>query len=235
MYKLESIKKAVRLMNDTIEKYSSCSVDDIKICISSGNVKIGRVLNVSLPPVISCGNCKECMHYCYDIKACLQYPNTVIDARVRNYMILKKDRSEYFRRIREKLARRRVNKFMRWHVSGDILDLDYFANMVSIARDFPAFRFWTYTKMYSIVNEYCDKFGRDAIPSNFSIMFSEWDGMPLDNPYNFPVFSVKMQAGNINHAPEYFDNLYQCPGNCDVCKACGRGCIFSESVYCNEH
>ena len=239
MFTNDSIKKAVKLMNATITKYSVKSIDEINMCISKGNRKIGRVMNVSLPPIISCGNCKECKHFCYDIKACLLYANTVIDARVRNYMILKKDIDEYFRRIDNAMTRRRTNKYFRWHVSGDIISLDYFSRMVENARRHPEFvMIWTYTKMYSIVNEYVKNNGGSiaaALPNNFHVMFSEWDGMPIDNPYGFPVFSVKMIDGNINHAPEYFDNLYQCPGNCDICKKLFRGCIAGESTYCNQH
>jgi len=235
MYTLDSIKKAVRLMNETMQKYENVRAEDIKLCISAGNRKIGRVMNVSLPPVVTCSNCDKCKYFCYDIKACLQYPNTVIDARIRNYMILKKDRDAFFNRIHLAMQARRKNKFFRWHVSGDILDIDYFSRMIELARLHPDFIIWTYTKNYAVVNEYCRLYGRGNIPGNFSIMFSEWDGMPLVNPYNFPSFSVRMKNGNKNHPAEYFNNLYRCPGNCDVCKKLHRGCPFQENVFCDEH
>lgn len=232
-YSFESLKKVVFLMRETEKVYSNLTVEDIKICISKGNRKIGRVMNVSLPPILSCGNCRECKDICYDIKACLQYPNTVIDARIRNFVILKKNRAEYFRRIDAAISRRRVNKYFRWHVAGDIIDRDYFENMVAIARRHPDFIFWTYTKMYKIVNSWIDDNG--PIPSNMRVMFSEWDGMPMENPHNMPVFSCKLAAGNKNHPVEYFESLYKCPGNCDICKACGRGCIGGENTYADEH
>lgn len=232
MYSKESIKKVISLMNETIKKYSGKPASEIKICISSGNRKIGKVLNVSLSPIKTCANCSGCMWLCYDVKACLQYPGTVIDSRVRNYILMKEYREEYFRRIREKLSRRRKNKFFRWHVSGDIPDMDYFKNMVAIAKDFPDFVFWTYTKNYSLVNEYCDKYGKESIPENLSIMFSEWRGMAMENPYNFPVFSVVFKDDK--NKPDPKKNHY-CPGNCDICLKNGRGCPYRESTYCNEH
>ena len=206
--------------------YSNESIK--KMCISSGNRKIGRVMNVSLPPVLTCANCKECMHICYDIKACLQYPQTVINARMRNYILLLKDRDEYFRRVDEKMRRRRTNKFFRWHVAGDIIDLDYFVRMVENARNHPDFTIWTYTKNYSVVNEYCDIYGVESIPSNLHIMFSEWRGLPMINPYHFPEFRVVFKD-------EEKPSGFYCPGNCDICKACKRGCIGGETTYCNEH
>ena len=114
--------------------------------------------------------------------------------------------------------------------------MDYFERMLQICRNHKDFKFWTYTKYYTIVNLYCDKYGRDAIPENFSIMFSEWDGMFLDNPYNFPVFSCKLKNGNKNRTEQEFNNMYKCPGNCDVCKTGkGHGCIIGEDTYCDEH
>ena len=206
--------------------YDSFDVGDIALCISDGNVKIGRVMNVSIPPILSCGNCGECMKICYDIKACCQYPNTVIDARIRNWSVLKRDRNEYFDRIDKAICRRRKNKYFRWHVAGDIIDADYLDNMVRIARNHPDFTFWTYTKMYDIVNGYLDD--GNEIPDNLTIMFSEWRGMPMDNKYGFPEFRVVFKD---EEPPKGF----YCPGNCDACKAKRLGCIGGHTVYCKEH
>lgn len=233
MFKIESIRKIVALANEKEKELKNKNISEIKICISKGNKKIGKVMNVSLMPVKTCGNCKQCMLYCYDIKACLQYPNTVIDARMRNTVLLKRDRNEYFNRIENAIERRRTNKYFRWHVAGDIVDADYFDRMVTIAEKHPDFIFWTYTKMYHIVNNYL-KEGK-TIPGNLHIMFSEWDGMPLDNPYGMPVFTCKLKDGNKNHKPEYFDTLHRCPGNCDICKMLNRGCIKGENTYVDEH
>lgn len=229
MYTNESINKAMTMARARAAELSEVPVSEIPMCISTNNRKIGHVMNVSLMPVMTCGNCKECKYLCYDIKACLQYPNTVIDARMRNTVIMRRDRSEYFRRIDAACNRRRKNKFFRWHVAGDIVDIDYFDNMIQIARKHPDFKFWTYTKMYHIVNEWCDVYGRDAVPSNLSIMFSEWRGMPMVNPYNFPEFRVVFKTDAVKPVGHY------CPGNCDVCKAAGRGCVAGETTYCNEH
>lgn len=227
MFTMDSIKKVVRQMKEAEARYQDIDVEDIPMCISCGNKKIGRVMNVSLPPILSCGNCKECKHLCYDIKACLQYPQTVIDARIRNWTILLKDRDEYFRRIEEKISRRRKNKFFRWHVAGDIIDLDYFVRMCEIASRHPDFVFWTYTKMYDIVNTYIENGG--VIPSNFSVMFSEWRGMPMNNPHGMPEFRVVFKDDAVKPSGFY------CGGNCDFCKAHHCGCVAGQTVYCNEH
>lgn len=239
MYSNETIKKYIAKMKSTMDAYKADFIDSPKkavnaVSISKGNKKIGRVMNVSLAPILTCANCSECLHLCYDIKAALQYGN-VMKARARNTVLALYFPELYFDAIRAAIKRRRKNKYFRWHVGGDIPNYKYFENMVQIAREFSEFTFWTYTKNYGIVNLYVQKYGRDAIPENMTIMFSEWDGMPLVNPYNFPVFTCKLKDGNKNHGPEYFNNLYRCPGNCDICKTLHRGCIAGETTYADEH
>lgn len=239
MYSQETIKKYVRKMRECMdayrEKYNTNEFETFcDVSISMGNKKIGRVMNVSLAPIITCANCSECLHLCYDIKANIQYGN-VLKARARNTVLALEHEDRYFQAIRYALGKRRKNKYFRWHVGGDIPTYSYFENMVQIAKDYPDFTFWTYTKNYGIVNLYVQKYGRDAIPKNLTIMFSEWDGMKMVNPYRFPEFSCKLKDGNKNHDARYFEKLYKCPGNCDICKAAHRGCIAGETTYADEH
>lgn len=228
MFKQETIDKVLAKAREIKKHYMVMDVEYIKMCISDGNQKIGRVMNVSLMPIMTCGNCDECQYLCYDIKACNQYPNTVIDARIRNFVLLIRNRDEYFRRIEEKIKRRRKNFFFRWHVAGDIVDLDYLDRMIGIAKRNPKWTFWTYTKMYRIVNRWCKLHGKENIPSNLHIMFSEWRGVPMDNPYGFPEFRVVFKG-------EEEPKGHYCPGNCDVCKKAKRGCVVGETTYCREH
>ena len=226
-YKIETIRKVLRLANDKAAELEKVPCEKIPLCLSKGNRKIGKVMNVSLMPVMTCKNCKECKFLCYDIKACVQYPGTVIDARMRNTVLMKRNRDEFFARIDEAMSRRRTNKFFRWHVAGDIVDIDYFNRMVENARKHPDFTIWTYTKMYGIVNEWIDKNG--ALPGNFHVMFSEWRGMPMDNPHGMPEFRVVFKDDPVKPVGHY------CPGNCDICKNLHRGCVVGETTYCNEH
>lgn len=221
-------KKAIAKMSMWIEYYMSIPLDSLSVCISKGNKKIGRTLNVSLPPIITCANCSGCMKFCYDIKAVLQYVN-VAKARAVNYVILMKNRDKYFSDIIKALKKRRTNKYLRWHVSGDIIDIDYFDRMVKIARMFPDFTMWTYTKAYHIVNEWCRINGKENIPENLSIMFSEWKGMPMINPYGFPEFRVIMKG---DKKPV---NVKWCNGNCENCIKKHSNCVKGETTYVNEH
>lgn len=229
-YSPETLAKVVTMLKGkTAEYIARGNADTIRMAISSGNRKIGRVMNVSLPPIVTCANCAGCRHYCYDVKACLQYSNTVVDARARNLAILKLDRDAYFSRIDAAMKRRRRNKFFRWHVAGEIIDVDYFDRMVENARRHPDFIIWTYTKNYNIVNAWIAAHGgtRDSLPENFHVMFSEWRGMEMVNPYGMPEFRVVFPGEN--------PTGHYCPGNCDVCKGTGRGCVTGETTYCRLH
>ena len=72
-----------------------------------------------------------------------------------------------------------------------------------------------------------------VIPSNYHIMYSLWDGTPVYNPYDFPLFAVRMKHGN--KTPLNWDALHKCPGNCQVCLKTGRGCPSSETSFVYEH
>lgn len=228
---LVALTAKARAMGESIKEENH---DFLHVTISKGNSKIGKVMNVSIMPLLSCGNCGQCMSYCYDVKACVQYTN-VLRARMKNLFLAHEYRDRYFDEIDTAMNRRRKHKYFRWHVGGEIPDYDYFCRMVENAKRHPDFVIWTYTKMYQFVNRYCSENGRDSIPSNFTIMFSEWDGTPLNNPYNFPIFTCKLKEGNKNHSVEFFDSLWRCPGNCDICKKAKRGCVVSESAYADEH
>jgi len=235
MYKKETIKKYLEMARYYMEKYSNAREDELKLCISKRNVKV-PCMNVSTAPIIACFNCSHCMDYCYDVKACLRFPEHVLEKRVINYVLATKYRSRYFAEIDKLFTARRKCKFFRWHQAGEILDMDYLQEMVNTALRHPDWKYWTYTKVYGLVNQFCRMHGgRNAIPENLVIMFSGWDGVPMENPYGFPEFHCKLKDGNTDHGPEFFESLYKCPGACGICIESGRGCPFGESAYADEH
>lgn len=235
-YKKKSLRKMFSAFRDLKSLYEKAIANGEKLflAISTGNRKIGRVLNVSLPPVLTCGRaCGVCYGICYDIKACMQYGN-VRKARIRNLVILQNNRDDYFEQIRQAIKRKKTNFFFRWHVSGDIVDIDYFSRMVDIAREFPNWIFWTYTKQYSLVNEYVKIHGkskREAIPQNLCVMFSAWDGLEMENPYGFPTFECILTS----KGEQLKKDVFVCPGNCDLCKSAKTGCIKGENTQVLEH
>ena len=231
MLKLETMHKYVELANSAMKAHRANLVN-LSVCISKGNRKIGRCMNVSLLPILTCGhNCKVCNRICYDLNACLQYGN-VLNARARNTVLAIYDRDRFFSQIDDAMNRRRKNKFFRWHVGGDLLDLDYFSRIVENARRHPDFIIWTYTKQFDLVNEYVSTHGgtkEKAIPNNLSIMFSEWEGLPMDNMYGFATFTCILKGR------AFPSDRYECNGNCEFCIANGVGCPYQMNSAVHEH
>lgn len=236
-YKKSTVDKLVATMKAVFNVWRERiqKGEHVKASISAGNDKIGKALNVSFAPILSCGNCEHCMYDCYAVKNLVRRGMVVINAWVKNWTLFSIDRDEFFRQVREKCKRRRTNKFLRWHVSGDIVDRDHFERMNAVAHDFTDFRAWTYTEMFHVVNSFCDEYGRDAVADNFNVMFSDWSmisGVKVPNPYGFKRFIVVPETLPEEKRPKGF----YCPGNCDFCKKHKCGCVYGKTdVYCIRH
>lgn len=184
----------------------------MKVSISPGNTKMGAIPSVSLPPVITCPTGCPCAAKCYAAKLCRLRPN-VRNAYARNLEILYKDPVDYWTQVRAAAAK---TKYFRFHVSGDIPDPVYFLDIILTAVQIPDTQFLVFTKRYSIVNAWLDSKGK--LPDNLHLIFSEWDGLELDNPHNLPTAAV------IFKGQEPRDDWKVCPGNCSECAARGVGC-----------
>ena len=233
MYSQETINRTIGILQERISFYNLMNPDDIKMCISTGNDKIGKTLNVSLAPIITCKNCKECQKYCYDVKAVLAYPSCM-DARARNTALFMKDRNAFFARLHKRMKNRRARKALRFHVSGEIVDINHLERIIETAKMFPDWTIWTYTKVYWIVNKYVREHGNSrkvAIPANLHIMFSEWDGLKMNNPYGFPTFRCILK----DKPQKLRKGEMVCPGNCDYCLKHKVGCVAGKSVATVEH
>lgn len=225
----------MRYSNETLAKYearalqaiaTASRLEQIKIHIATGNRKVGRIRNVSLMSRVCCGNCKTCEHYCYDIKAALQY-KTVMRARAENTALAYRDLVDYFYQIATKLTDRCKRKYFRFHVGGEILSEDYLEGMVRLAIAKKDWKFWTYTKMHDLVNGYIARGG--FIPSNLTIMYSRDVNAVVNNPYGMP------EAYTVIEGDTEEGHGFKCPGNCEACIDLERGCPFGESVYFLEH
>lgn len=183
-----------------------------KISISPGNVKMGAIPSVSLPPVITCAAGCQCARKCYAARMC-RIRETVRDAYARNLDILTADPEAYWLQLK---AAAMVTRYFRYHVSGDIPDADYFREMCRLAADLPGTRFLCFTKQYEIINAALD--AGEYIPDNLQLIFSAWPEMPMDNPHNLPIAHV------IFRGDTPAENWRICGGNCAECACRGVGC-----------
>ena len=195
--------------------------------ISPGNSKMGSVPSVSLPAVITCREC-DCHQKCYARKLERLRP-AVRNAYRHNLEVLQNDPDTYWREVEAAIM---LTRFFRFHVSGDIPDERYLDKMVEIAEHNQHCQILCFTKKYEIVNNHiADNW---CIPDNLRIIFSAWDNLPVDNPYNLPVAYVRFKDGHTD-APE---NATNCGGNCSECASTDGGCWtlgVGEAVVFDEH
>lgn len=232
-----TIKKYVAIIIMLCETvYDKIATNLLKVCITVGNSKIGKSLNVSIPAILSCGNCGACMHYCYAINDTIRrgWNGNVIHARARNWSIFKRDRDEFFNQIHDRMRRSRKIRTLRFHVEGEIMDLDHFDRIVKTAEMFPDWEIWMYSKMDALVDCYISRHG--ALPKNLSVMRSQWgcDNEPV-NPHGLGRFITVLPTDSVETVDHVKANYWKCPYDCEICKREGRGCIVNETSWVYLH
>lgn len=187
-------------------------MDNKKLSISQGNAKMGAIPSVSLPACVTCNPAAPCFKTCYALRMSRRRPN-VRDAYARNLDILNADPAAYWLQVR---AAASMTRFFRYHVSGDVPNGAYFAEMVKTAEEIPTTKFLAFTKQYQTVNDFITAGG--VIPSNLTVIFSNWGAWKCDNPHGLPVCEVIFKGD----APA--DDWKICGGNCTDCACRGVGC-----------
>ena len=218
----ENVASRVKKMVTYRAGFLETCADGLTVRFSTGNRKTGAgVPSVSLIPVADCPNCKVCAGGCYDVRN-VCFKKSVQITRAVNSAIYHSNPVQYFDAVRRFV---RSVRFFRWHVGGDVVNLDYWENVVSIARDVPECQFLIFTKQFEIVNGWIDAGG--VIPSNLHVILSDWRGLSMDNKYNLPVSSpvwFDADGVEIERGPHCTKNYFWCPGFCEDCAAAGSGC-----------
>ena len=197
------------------------------VSISKGNAKMGAIPSVSLPPIVTCPAGCPCAKKCYAAKLC-RIRKSVKEAYERNFEILFENWDGYWLQVKAAAC---MSRYFRFHVSGDIPNINYFGEMVTTARELPGTQFLAFTKKYGIVNDYIAAYGE--LPGNLHIIFSEWgEGWEVPNPHKLPTAAV------IFKGEEPRDDWKVCGGNCAECACRGVGCWelkSGETIAFYEH
>jgi hypothetical protein len=186
----------------------------MKLKISEGNSKIGRVPNISLPPIKSCRLGVPCFKDCYAMKAYRQYAN-VRSAWDNNLELYNKDWRAYFVDLDDYLFNKRPDRF-RFHVAGDIIDQKYLAQMLWTASMFPDTKFLAFTKRYDLDMS-------EPVPDNLTLVLSVWPGMELPEKTQLPWAWLAEDVRRPKKEP-----FISCPGKCDSCSHKCWGGISSD-------
>lgn len=197
------------------------------ISISRGNAKLGDIPSVSLPAIKTCGNV-PCAKKCYANRIAVRRKN-VKDAWEKNFRVLINDPDTYWREVEASI---KMSRFFRFHVAGDIPNVEYLAQMFRIARRNRHCKILCFTKKYSLVNRYLKSGIRK--PANLLLVFSVWPGLECDNPFHLPEAHVRLRNGETT-APS---DAFECSGNCSACGVTDSGCWVlkkGQSVVFDEH
>ena len=187
-------------------------INNLTVSISKGNAKMGAIPSVSLPSCVTCNPGAPCFKECYARRIEYRYKESR-NAYARNYDIYQNNPAAYWLQIR---AAAIMTRYFRYHVSGDIPNAGYFAEMIKTAEMLPGTNFLAFTKQYNIVNEYLN--GGGKIPKNLKVIFSNWGAWKCDNPHLLPVCEVIFK----DDTPA--KNWKICGGNCTECACRGIGC-----------
>jgi hypothetical protein len=119
--------------------------------LSRGNKKLGEnVLCWSLPPVKTCLNCKDCSKTCYAMKSYRLYP-TVKKCWDNNHLMVLN--GEFKNQMIKEIAYREGSfDTIRIHVAGDFFNQSYINDWSEIISIFPKITFYTYTKVYELLD-----------------------------------------------------------------------------------
>lgn len=176
--------------------------------ISKQNVKLGNVLNINLPALVTCPLNANCRKFCYANKGTYKFP--VVQQRYADNLEFYKTQGVFksAMRLQSQLQSSNV-ELVRWHSSGDIPDFDYLVMMVILAIDNPNKRFLAYTKRYDFINTYLKD---RELPKNLTVIFSYDKNLDMSNPYNLPIALIS-------------DELTKCKAQiynstCDTCQRC---------------
>ena len=198
--------------------------------ISDHNKKIGKILNVNLPPIVSCQPNVPCAKQgCYSMKAWNVYPNTR-RARRHNWAKLHEDRSNYFNDIHIRLVGTPRQKtypvFFRWHCDGDIIDQDYLESMKEIAREHSDVRMLAFTKNYHL--------NLDGLPTNLTIIPSAWPSHPMPNDLD-KRFRIAYMYDKRNPDARIKGDYFMCSGACTNCWRCWHINELEKDVVLPKH
>lgn len=184
------------------------------VTISNANSKMGNVASVSLLPYLSCpARCAgTCGAKCYAAKLANLRPS-VLQSYAKNQALAMYRPDLFWAQVNVAVM---AVRFFRFHVSGDILNADYFNHMVEVARNNERTEILVFTKRYEIANAWIDENGE--LPANLHILFSGWQNLKPENPNALPETNVFADENEIN------DNWKICGGNCFNCACRGVGC-----------
>lgn len=206
------------------------------VTLTTGNTKMGRVLNISLPPPRTCSHVLPCyVKGCYAMRSAYNLYSEVRKAWDGNIEVWDASRSRYCDAVNAAIDKVKPDLF-RWHVGGDIPgwmdDADLYLRYVvcETAERHPDVRFWMTTKKHAVITRNAACVRRRP---NLAVMLSMWPGLEC-NARTRRVWPTAWLDDPKNPDPRIPKDARPCSGRCDTCAACW-GMKAGESVVFKKH
>ena len=241
---MESLRKIIDLLNEQIAFWQMPENDPEANIVAKGNHKTGVNIPVfNLPMMLTCGNCKHCMKWCYVVKSYLsKLGNWMPSAKgiaksvARNMVAIQKKGSEYFIDRMTKQIVKTGCTFMRCHAQGDF-DLRipgeepeaYFKAWVQIAKNVHEQTGKTitlaFTKEFDTLRKLIDagimpNNPKDVAEFPLQIVLSEWAD-ELKAPEDLIAMGYHTSRA-IYDVKDIREGEFLCPGNCETCGMCWK-------------
>lgn len=207
----------------------------MKLTVSDGNTKIGKVPNISFLPGVTCGADVPCRKDCYALKGCQTY-SQVIPAWAGNTMLWRMRPEKFWGQLQDWFMNQKSQpeKF-RWFVGGDIPDSTFLKDMNTFATANPKTKFLVFTKNVAAI---CDLLlmpeKANVRAPNLSLYFSAWPGWKEPQTETLRRLGVRVAWFQPKDAPDprIPRDAFTCPGHCPQCGACWVG---KKDVVFHQH
>ena len=190
--------------------------------------KLGKAIpTINLPAGVTCRPDAPCLDKCYARKGNFRF-RTVKKVLAENLRYWQEDPAGFESDIR---TYARMYRYIRWHSSGDIPDMEYLKMMCRVAAYNPHTEFLCFTKKFEMINKYLDN---NILPTNLHIVLSAWGNFIPENNHSLPLAMVKFR----NEESDIPDTAIACPGFCETCCREGGSCwelTSGQAVYFDEH
>lgn len=187
----------------------------MQLHISLGNSKLGKIPNISLPAIITCPEGVPCAKECY-CNSKVFYWERAREKWRENFELYQTDPLSYFLQLQNFLEKKKPDYF-RWHISGDVPDLEYRNYMISLIEKFPDTLFLMFTKRYN-----WDFFEKEL--DNFKVKYSAWyfktgGVLHYTVPPKTPIAWLFREGDEVKDLP-IKENAFVCKGKCNSCFYC---------------
>jgi len=194
-----------------------------RIRISKGNVKVGAVPSISLPPVITCAPKIPCALKCYARKMIARRANIGASYQA-NLDYLLADPESFFDDLSRFLSRSAPALF-RFHVSGDFISGEHLGRALSLARSFSEIRFLAFSKRFEFFPS------ARSLPKNFSLIASLWSNWG-ERPKGYRAAYMRDPRSPDSRIPR---SAIHCSGGCESCGMCWDLRKLKRDVYFDLH